>query len=154
MTDDRPRHRVPQWAVVILGILGGVAVTGAVIWFGMWLFTAYDDHGRKIVDVPSAAVIVAFLGLVAGTITAVGTPLVTVLVKRLGDIRHQVQNSHQENLRDDIDGKHDIIVAKLDAFKDMVDGRFDRVEKRIDRAETDIDKLEASDERHHPKERA
>lgn len=135
MSDSRPR--TPRWVWPTVASVT-VVVVAASIWGGLWLVTAYDAHGKRILDDPTSVVIAgAFTAL-----AALAAPPITILVKRLGDIRHQVQNSHEANLRDDIDDKHDAILAKFDTLTERLDARFDRVERRVDRVEGAVDRIQ------------
>lgn len=144
---QRPARRIPLWLLVTGVTIAAVMVVAGVTGFVLWTLSLDDAHGNPLIDAPGAVVI----GGVLAAVTALLAPLVTVLASRLRDIRHQVQNSHASNLRDDIDDKHDEVVAVVRALRDHMDARFDRVETRIDRAERDIDALEDSEARHHPK---
>jgi hypothetical protein len=80
------------WAVVVIAVLGFAA---AVIWLAV---TPAPKTGSVLGDNPTAAVIA-----VATLLTALGVPIVTNLLA----VRRQVQNSHESNLRDDLDDKHE-----------------------------------------------
>lgn len=98
-TERRPSAMTPlAWTVVAVGVLGFIA---AVIWLA---FTPAPASGTLLGDNPAAAIVA-----VAGLITAFGTPIVTNLLA----VRRQVQNSHPQNLRDDLDDKHDETKALL-----------------------------------------
>lgn len=87
--EERHPHRtVPTW--VILGI--GAVATGAAL---IWASGLRDDTGEALLDKDTASVLVALIG---GAAT-----LLSMLFQRLGEVRHQVKNSHGTNLRDDID---------------------------------------------------
>lgn len=80
------------WAVVVIGVLGFVV---SVFWLAV---TPAPATGSLLGDNPTAAIVA-----VAGLLTALGAPVVTNLIA----VRKQVQNSHADNLRDDLDNKHD-----------------------------------------------
>jgi hypothetical protein len=66
----------------------------------------------------SEQVIIALIGTIGAVLTAALGLIVNDLkkVKRDAAIsRSQTQNSHKSNLRDDIDGKHDVVLEKLEA---------------------------------------
>ncbi|UGS26313.1 DUF2746 domain-containing protein [Microbacterium resistens] len=92
MTADEPTHKpgrsVPAPVVVVLGAIA----TGAAL---IWVSSLRDDVSSGLLDEPTANILVALLG-------TVGTVL-TIVLQRAGEIRHQVKNSHGSNLRDDID---------------------------------------------------
>lgn len=93
MTGSKPRTMTPfAWAVVVVGVFGFV---GAVFWLAQ---TPAPESGSALGDNPAAAIIA-----IASLLTAIFTPIVNNLVA----VRKQVQNSHETNLRDDLDDKHD-----------------------------------------------
>lgn len=93
MTERRPSTMTPlAWTVVAVGIFGFVA---AVIWLAV---TPAPLTGSLLGDNPTAAIVA-----VAGLLAALGSPVVSNLVA----VRRQVQNSHEVNLRDDLDEKQD-----------------------------------------------
>lgn len=87
--EDRHAHRtVPTWVILVLGVVA----TGAAL---IWASGLRDDMGETLLDKDTAQVLVALIG---GAVT-----LLSLLFQRLGEVRHQVKNSHGTNLRDDID---------------------------------------------------
>jgi len=65
----------------------------------------------------SDQVILALIGTIGGIITAGLGLIVNDLKKVKKDAaisRSQTQNSHKANLRDDLDGKHDAVLEKLE----------------------------------------
>lgn len=66
--------------------------------------------------------------IIIALITTTGGLLIAVLAKLnkvgkdAGAAREQVQNDHETNLRDDFDGKHEVIDAKLDLVLEVVKG--------------------------------
>lgn len=86
-----PRHQhrtVPSWVIIAVGAVA----TGAAL---IWSSGLRDDMGEALLDKDTATVLVALIG-------ATGT-LLSLLLQRMGEVRHQVKNSHGTNLRDDID---------------------------------------------------
>lgn len=88
-TTPRHEHRtIPAWVIVALGIVA----TGAGV---LWASGVRDDLGETLLTDQAAKVLVALIGG--------GATLLGVLLQRMGEVRHQVKNSHGTNLRDDMD---------------------------------------------------
>jgi len=85
--DDR-RFRLPEWMVLGLGIVG----TGAAI---IWVSNVPDPNGDTFLDDGVTKILLALIG---GAVT-----LMSIILQRQNDVRHQVQNSHKTNLRADVD---------------------------------------------------
>ncbi|MFJ2502539.1 DUF2746 domain-containing protein [Microbacterium sp. NPDC087592] len=85
----RHTHRtLPSWAILAIGVVA----TGAAL---IWASGLRDETGESLLDKDTATVLVALIGAAA--------TLLSLLFQRLGEVRHQVKNSHGTNLRDDID---------------------------------------------------
>lgn len=88
-SEARHSHRtVPTWVSVAIGVVA----TGAAL---IWSSGLRDETGESLLDKDTATVLVALIGAAA--------TLLSLLFQRLGEVRHQVKNSHGTNLRDDID---------------------------------------------------
>lgn len=85
---DHARRSLPTWAIVAIGAV----VTGGAL---IWAAGLRDETGEALLNKETASVLIALIG---ATCT-----VLTLLLQRLGDVRHQVKNSHGTNLRDDID---------------------------------------------------
>lgn len=123
------RFTVPAWVIIALG---AVVTVGVVL----WVSSLTDDSGAELLDGPAASVIVGVLGFLGTTLA--------LLVKRTGEVKYEVSNSHQENLRDDLDGKHDKIWARLDLILRRLvagDERMGRIEQLLLKHETEIDAI-------------
>lgn len=73
----------------------------------------------------SDAVVIALITVVGGgflTILATLVAKVNQVGKDAAEARDQTANSHNINLRDDIDEKHDVVEAKLDLVLGIVQG--------------------------------
>lgn len=86
------------WTVVVVAALGFVV---AVIWLAL---TPEPESGSLLGENPTVAIVA-----VASFLTALGTPIVT----KLTAVQREVQNSHEVNLRDDLDGKHEEVGTLL-----------------------------------------
>lgn len=87
--EPRHAHRtVPAWVIILLGAI----VTGAAV---IWAGGIRDELGETLITDQAAKLLVAILGS--------ATTLSGVLLQRLGEVRHQVKNSHGTNFRDDVD---------------------------------------------------
>jgi len=143
--EKHERHRSwPTWAIISIGTsLTVIAVVVTVIWTG----TQYDSHGVRFIDAPMATVLAGVLGVI-GTILA-------LVLQRSGVIRHQVQNSHGTNLRDDLDRitrtidvvasdvrgirrDHGRLATRLDATTD----RLDYTNRKLDTLAEHVDDIE------------
>ncbi|QTV79495.1 DUF2746 domain-containing protein [Microbacterium sp. NIBRBAC000506063] len=107
--------------IIGIGLLG----TGAAI---VWVATLRDEHGDRLIDTATSAVLVALLGT-AGTILG-------LVLQRTGEVRHQVQNDHGTNFRDDLDDTRSEIAAVRDIAEHAVraaqKGSDDTVQLRED----------------------
>ena len=86
------------------------------------------------------------------------------LVKPMGAVRHHVENSHNLNLRDDLDAKFDGLASQIGSLgtevRDlkmqhqvearMFEGHLEWSERWVALAERDVDALRAEIRRHHP----
>lgn len=87
--DERHGHRtLPAWAIVLIGAV----ITGAAV---LWAGGIRDEVGETLLTDHAAKLLTGILGS--------ATTLAGVLLQRLGEVRHQVKNSHGTNLRDDFD---------------------------------------------------
>jgi len=89
--DNQPRHEhrtIPAWVIVLIGAVA----TGAAV---VWVCGIRDDLGEAILTDEAAKVLAGILGS--------ATTIAGLLLQRLGEVRHQVKNSHGTNLRDDLD---------------------------------------------------
>nr|WP_274635523.1 hypothetical protein [Microbacterium bovistercoris] len=101
--------RPPRWPTVLIAVVGALATVIILIWAG----ATYDDHGNALIDEPIAKIFVALIG---GAVT-LGAMM---LQRTIGQIKHQVKNSHKVNMRDDLDDKHDELVSGIARLsKDM-----------------------------------
>lgn len=91
-----PHRTVPAWVIVTAGVL----VTGAAV---LWSAGLRDENGHPLLNQTTATVLVALLGA--------ATTVLSLLLKRTGEVRHQVKNSHGTNLRDDLDDTRSEIEA-------------------------------------------
>lgn len=111
------RFRMPAWAILGIGIVG----TGAAI---VWASNLTDDQGNALLD---DGVIKIILALIGAAVT-----LMSFLLQRQNDVRHQVQNSHKTILRDDIDVVKD---SSASAASDAADLKGEVAEVKSDVAD-------------------
>ena len=146
-TRTRKHRTIPTWAIVTVG---GAATIGAVLWAS----GLHDDTGNELLDGPAASVIIGVLGFL-------GTVL-TLLLQRTGDVRHQVRNSHTENLRDDLDGKHDALIRAFEGLSADIRGvrrdigrntdRIERIDQKVDKVIGRVDDIEDTVDTRHRNE--
>ncbi|MDR2294674.1 MAG: hypothetical protein LBE05_05670 [Microbacterium sp.] len=133
------RAKVTVWwsafgvCVLVVVICVGILIAGMIL----------RDDGDPLIDDPGA-VLVGFMAMVGAVLAFVAPKLET--------IRHQVQNSHKTNLRDDLDDKFDRVLTELGGVrKDIgrvddrvgrLDDRQSRTERRLDRVFDRVDDLE------------
>lgn len=141
------RKKVAGWWVAFGACLIIVLICGGILVAGM-IRVGPDD---SLVDDPGA-VLVGFMAVIGAVITFVAPKLET--------IRHQVQNSHKTNLRDDLDEKFDNVLGELRGVrKDVgrVDDRVGRIDDRQTRTERRLDqvfdKVEDLEDTFNPKEK-
>lgn len=85
---DHHRRRLPGWAILAIGAVAcGIGM--------VWSFGLHDETGNQLIDKDTAPILILF-------ISTVGT-LLGFLLQRQNDVKHQVQNSHKTNMRDDLD---------------------------------------------------
>lgn len=80
---------------------------------------------------------VSTLGVVASAVL----PTMLSSRKDTAVIREQVQNSHQEPLRNDLDGKHDTVIEKLNRLEARIDSRFEGVASDIRGIRRDVGRV-------------
>lgn len=98
----RRRSMTPlAWLVVVGGIVGFIV---GVVWLGATPAPQASSSMRMLLENPGA-IIVAIISAIA----VLGTPVVA----KLTAVQREVQNSHKTNLRDDLDEKHDDLLAQL-----------------------------------------
>jgi hypothetical protein len=103
MTHDKHPSRWPTVTIIVVGV---VATVLAVIWAA----SSYDAEGHPILSDAGAGVLAAIIG-------AGATLGATALQRTVAQIKHQVKNTHSENLRDDLDTKHDELIAAITEVK-------------------------------------
>lgn len=94
-------------------------------------------------DPSTASIIVALIGLF-GVIIGGGLKLmwdVRGIKSGVHETREQVQNSHEENFRDDIDNKHVEQMAALSVITDRLDKSDRRQWKAINKQNIKIERL-------------
>ena len=115
------RFRMPAWAILGLGIVG----TGAAI---VWSANIPDANGDTFLD---DGVVKILLALIGAAVT-----LMSFLLQRQNDVRHQVQNSHKTNLRADVDEVKDSSASAAsdaaDLKREVADVKADVTEVRDD----------------------
>lgn len=132
-----PRLTSPLgWVGLIVGLL---ALVGGIIWLG----ATHDADGQDLIENPGA-VLVAVLG----TFTAA----ISVLGPSLRRIDKQVSNTHDINLRDDLDIKHERLHRALEGLASDMRGmrrdigrntdQISYVRQRVDSLVDRVDDLE------------
>lgn len=145
----RAHDRLVTWLIIALGVAGTIV---AIIWAG----STYDALGHPLLDADTSAVIVGLIGLVA--------TLAGLVLHRTGQVKEQVTNAHNTNLRDDVDGaraesaqQHDAVMAQLDGLGRTIDVLAEQVagtasdvrgmRRDIGRNTERIDRLQEGDSR-------
>lgn len=84
----RQHRSIPPWLIITVGAVA----TGVAL---VWSASLRGEDGERLIDTPTATVLVALLGT--------ASTLLGLVLQRTGEVRHQVKNTHGTNLRDDID---------------------------------------------------
>lgn len=124
-----PPKRSPSgqlwWAVAGIFLVVALCCLG-VIWAG----AAHDGDGNPLIDSPGAVLV----GLLA-TVGTLGSAAIAKLGPAVSAIKENVQNDHKNPdgtplyLRDDLDGKHEEILARQDAKHEEIIRRQDAMQQ-------------------------
>lgn len=128
------------WLLLIAGVL---VAAGAVIWLG----AQNDSDGAPLIENPGGVIVALFGGV---------TAILAIVLPQVLAIKHEVKNSHDTNMRDDLDDKHDAIIARIDKVFGAVSSdirglrrdvgrntdRLDYVSRRLDNTTDRVDRLE------------
>lgn len=118
------------WTVVVMFLLIGIIVFVSA--------TGQTPKGESIIENPGALIGTVITGV--GGLMAIILPAILKVEKNSEELKEQVKNDHKKAdgtpllLRDDLDDKHDVVLARLDS----IDARFNLIGDNVENIEEGV----------------
>lgn len=118
----KPFMSTTAWVLICTAL---VVFVFAIVWMG----ETHEPDGSPLIENPGAVIVGLF-----SLLTMIATLVTQGLARSLAAIRNQVENSHEVNLRDDVDGKH----VETTALMQVIRREFAAGFKRLDDGQAEI----------------